>query len=148
MAARAEPPAGSDELCRPTPAGGYVGLENQLYRVHVHQVDAERPVILWSRENASVVTTWVSTVASDVLEVAGIGKDAVLGFQPGDWVELYDDTCVLNSRPGTLVRLLNAKEDRLTLDPATASGSTDIGDFPLNPPGPPMGLPRPRDNHG
>ena len=65
--------------------------------------------------------------------MAGIGKDAVLGFQPGDWVELYDDTCVLNSRPGTLVRLLNAREDRLTLDLATATGSTDIDDFPLNP---------------
>ncbi len=133
MAARAEPPAGSADLCRPTPAGGYVGLENQLYRVHVHDLDAGRPVILWSRENASVVTTWTRTVTSDVLEVAGIGKDAVLGFQPGDWVELYDDTCVLNSRPGTLVRLLNAKEDRLTLDPATLVGSTDIDDFPLHP---------------
>jgi hypothetical protein len=133
MAARAEPPSGSADLCRPTPAGGYIGLENQLYRVHVHDLDAGRPVILWSRENASVVTAWTSTVTSDVLEVAGIGKDAVLGFQPGDWVELYDDTCVLNSRPGTLVRLLNAKEDRLTLDPATVTGSTDIDDFPLHP---------------
>ena len=133
MTARAEPPSGSAELCRPTPAGGYVGLENQLYRVSVHDLDAGRPVILWSRENASVVTSWISTVASDVLEVAGIGRDAVLGFQPGDWVELYDDTCVLHGRPGTLVRLLNAKEDRLTLDPATATGSTNVADFPLHP---------------
>lgn len=133
MAARAEPPAGSDELCRPTPAGGYVGLENQLYRVHVHDLEAGRPVILWSRENASVVTTWTSTVTSDVLGVADIGKDAVLGFQPGDWIELYDDTCVLHSRPGTLARLLDASESRLTLDPATATGSTDIDDFPLHP---------------
>ncbi len=133
MAARAEPPAGSEDLCRPTPAGGYVGLENQLYRVHVHEVASGRPVILWSRENASVVTPWISTITSDVLGVAGIGRDAVLGFQPGDWVELYDDSRVLDRQPGTLVRLLNAKDDRLTLDPATATGSTDIVDFPLHP---------------
>lgn len=133
MAARAEPSAGSEDLCRPTPAGGYAGLENQLYRVHVHDLDGDRPVILWSRENASVATTWVGTITSDVLEVAGIGRDAVLGFQPGDWVELYDDACVLDSRPGTLVRLLNAKEDRLTLDLGTATGSTDITGFPVNP---------------
>lgn len=133
MAARAEPPSGSAELCRPTPAGGYVGLENQLYRVSVHDLDSGRPVIVWSRENASVVTAWLSTVASDLLEVAGIGKDAVLGFQPGDWVELYDDSCVLQRRAGTLVRLLNAKDDRLKLDLTTATGSTDITDFPLHP---------------
>ena len=133
MAARAEPPAGSADLCRPTPAGGYVGLENQLYRVHVHAVVSGNPVVLWSRENASVATRWVSSITADVLEVADIGRDAVLGFQPGDWVELYDDSRVLDRRPGTVVRLLNAKDDRLTLDPATATGSTDIADFPLHP---------------
>lgn len=134
MAARAEPPAGSEDLCRPTPAGGYVGLENQLYRVHVHDVGSSgSPVILWSRENASVLTSWTATLASDVLEVAGIGKDAVLGFRPGDWVELLDDTCTLHGRPGTLVRLLDARDDRLVLDPTTPTGSTDIADFPRNP---------------
>jgi len=135
MAARAEPPAGSADLCRPTPAGGYVGLENQLYRIHVHDLDAGRPVFVWSRENASVVTRWLDTLSADTLEVASIGRDAVLGFQQGDWVELYDDTRVLHGRPGTLVRLLGADKDRLTLtlDPTTATGSTDIADFPLNP---------------
>jgi hypothetical protein len=133
MAAQAQPPSGSADECRPTPAGGYVGLENQLYRVHVHDLDAGRPVLLWSRENASVVTTWVASLAADTLQVASIGKDAVLGFQPGDWVELYDDSRVLDARPGTLVRLLNAREDKLTLDVTTATGSTAITDFPRNP---------------
>jgi hypothetical protein len=134
MAARAEPPAGSEDLCRPTPAGGYIGLENQLYRVHVHDLDGSgSPVVLWSRENASVLTGWTATLASDVLEVSGIGKDAVLGFRPGDWVELFDDTCTLHGRPGTLVRLLDARDDRLVLDPTTPTGSTDIADFPRNP---------------
>src|SRR4051812_5038244 len=133
MAARAVPPTGSADLCRPTPAGGYVGLENQLYRVHVHDLSSDRPVILWSRENASVATTWVGSIAADILQVASIGKDAVLGFRPGDWVELYDDRSVLDARPGTLVRLLNAREDRLTLDLTTATGTTAITDFAGHP---------------
>jgi hypothetical protein len=133
MAARAEPPAGSGDVCRPTPAGGYVGLENQLYRIHMHDLDGDRPVIVWSRENASVVTRWLGNAAADVLTVSSIGRDAVIGFRPGDWVELYDDTYVLQRRPGTLVRLLNTRGSQLTLDPGTATGSTDIADFPLNP---------------
>ncbi len=132
MAARAEPPAGSADLCRPTPAGGYIGLENQLYRVHVHDVDAGRPVIVWSRENASIVTTWVSA-NSNVLEVASIGPDAVLGFKPGDWVELFDDTSVLTGIPGTLVRLLTASGTQLKVDAATATGPLDLASYPRNP---------------
>ena len=125
---------GSADLCRPTPAGGYVGLENQLYRVHVHDVDAGRPVVLWSRENASVATTWV--VVGRRGHPAGgraPARTPCSGSSPGDWVELYDDSCVLETRPGTLVRLLDAREDRLTLDVATATGSTAITDFPRNP---------------
>jgi hypothetical protein len=137
LAARAVPPAGSEDLCRPTPAGGYIGLENQLYRIQVHDLDGTRPVILWSRENASVTTRWVSTITSEVLEVADIGKDAVLGFKPGDWVELYDDACVVEAHQGTargtLVQLLDASGNRLELAPGTATGSTDIADFPLHP---------------
>ncbi|MEP6665379.1 MAG: DUF6519 domain-containing protein, partial [Nocardioidaceae bacterium] len=132
MAARAEPPQGSADLCRPTPAGGYIGLENQLYRVHVHDVDAGRPVIVWSRENASIVTSWV-TANSNVLDVASIGPDAVLGFRPGDWVELFDDTCVLTGVPGTLVRLLTASGTQLKVDAATATGPLDIASYPRNP---------------
>ncbi len=133
MAARAEQPAASVDLCRPTPAGGYVGLENQLYRVHVHDLDAGRPVVVWSRENASIVSGWLGNAAADVLDVSSIGRDAVLGFKPGDWVELYDDAQVLHRRPGTLVRLLNARGTQLTLDLTTATGSTDIADFPRHP---------------
>lgn len=133
MAARAEPGPEVADLCRPTPAGGYSGLENQLYRVQVHDLDGGRPVLVWSRENASVVTRWLGSVADDLLEVAGIGRDATLGFGPGDWVELYDDTTVLHRRPGTLVRLTSATGTRLRLDLPTATGPTRISDFPLNP---------------
>jgi DNA-binding beta-propeller fold protein YncE len=133
MFARADPAQVDGDLCRPTPAGGYSGLENHLYRVHVHDLDGDRPVVLWSRENASVVTRWLGNVSDDLLEVASIGPDAVLGFGPGDWVELYDDTTVLHRRPGTLVQMVSATGNRLRLDLSTATGPTRITDFPLNP---------------
>ncbi len=132
LAARAKPPEGSPDLCRPTPAGGYVGLENQLYRIQVHDLDAGRPVVVWSRENGSVVSRWLDNAATDLLDVSSIGRDAVLGFKSGDWVELYDDSNVLHRRPGTLVRLVDAKGTQLTLDLPTATGSTDHANFPRN----------------
>src|SRR5687768_12732987 len=53
-ASLADVPPGSDP-CRITSAEGYRRLENQLYRVHIHDVSGARPTYLWSRENASVV---------------------------------------------------------------------------------------------
>lgn len=129
MAARAEPDAGTVDLCTPTPAGGYTGIENQLYRVQVHSVAGDgRPRIVWSRDNGSVVTTWLSSVA-DRLKVSGIGRDAVLGFAGDQWVELLDDGRELSGTPGTLVRLLKAEGDTLRVDPTSADGSFDYADF-------------------
>jgi hypothetical protein len=134
MAARAVPPPASVDLCRPTPAGGYIGLENQLYRIQLYDVDAGDPVIVWSRENGSVVTRWLGNAAAGTLQVESIGRDAVLGFAPGDLVELFDDTRVLHGRPGTLVRLKDARGDQLILDTTTApNGPTTIEDFGRNP---------------
>ena len=47
-------PPGSDP-CQITTSGGYTRLENQLYRVQIHDVDAAGGArFLWSRENGSV----------------------------------------------------------------------------------------------
>jgi hypothetical protein len=134
MAARADPAPepSTANLCTPTPAGGFTGLENQLYRVQVRSVtDDGRPRILWSRENGSVVTAWTGS-NGDQLEVAGIGRDQVLGFGPDQWVELLDDARELTATPGTLVQLRKAEGTTLfvvesTVDPA--GGSIDHDDF-------------------
>jgi Family of unknown function (DUF6519) len=134
MAARPdpEPEPSTANLCTPTPAGGFTGLENQLYRVQVRSVTNDgRPRILWSRDNGSVVTAWTGS-NGDQLEVAGIGRDEVLGFGPDQWVELLDDTRELTATPGTLVQLRKAEGTTLfvvesTVDPA--GGSIDHDDF-------------------
>ena len=129
MAASAEPDEATVDLCTPTAAGGFVGLENQLYRVQVHDLtDDGRPIVTWSRDNGTVVTAWTKTAGTD-LTVASIGPDAVLGFASDQWVELLDDGHELENAPGTLVRLLKAEGTTLSVDPTSATGSIDRADF-------------------
>lgn len=99
-------------LTNGTAASGYTGQENQLYRVEIHHggsaaSSATLPVTYssgmatfkWSRENASVTTavTAIAPVTNSLnnpasqLTVVSLGRDQVLGFQPGDWVEITDD---------------------------------------------------------
>ena len=66
------------------------------------------------------------------LTVADVGKDSVLGFGDGQWVELTDDVHELSGTPGTLINLLDAQGTTLkfaTSGPNAPSGSTDIHDF-------------------
>ena len=62
--------APADDPCELPPIGGYRGLENQLYRVEVH--DAGQPggaaTFKLSSENASVGSRVVSMVSRTVLE--------------------------------------------------------------------------------
>lgn len=123
MAAWATAPQDQINICTPAPAGGFTGLENQLYRVQVRELTADgRPVILWSRENASVAARWESSGAG-TLVVSRPGPDDSRGFASGDLVELADDSLLLHGRPGTLVRLSAPPAgSMLTVDPASADG--------------------------
>ncbi|MGC2635550.1 MAG: DUF6519 domain-containing protein [Acidobacteriaceae bacterium] len=97
--------------CCLSPNTGFTGLENQLYRVEIHQGGAT-PTFKWSRDNASVATS-VGAIGSVVvsgssvshLSVASLGRDAVLGFSNGNWIEITDDFLELNNLPGELVQI-------------------------------------------
>jgi hypothetical protein len=101
-------PSVSSGPCALSPATGYSGLENQLYRVEIHQggsTSSNPPATFkWSREDASVTTLVIaiSTVTNSVgatasqLSVQSLGRDQVLGFSPGDWIEILDDHLELN----------------------------------------------------
>ena len=136
LAARSQPDNSNADPCIVPAKAGFRRLENQLYRVEVHNTGAvpggPAPTFKWSRDNGSVVTAWQGK-NGDVLQVSSAGRDAVLGFGPGQWVELTDDTHELNFQPGTLVQLLNVQGQSLTIAPATATGSVNYADFPLNP---------------
>jgi len=100
--------------CLLPPTASYRALENQLYRVEIHRSgdrDGAVPATFkWSRDNGAVVTT-VSR-SGQVLMAADLGRDEVLGFHPGQWVELIDRRMEMWERRGRLL-LIEA------VDPAT-----------------------------
>ncbi|MGC2403620.1 MAG: DUF6519 domain-containing protein, partial [Acidobacteriaceae bacterium] len=120
--------------CCLSPNTGYTGLENQLYRVEIHQ-DGSSPTFKWSRENASVATS-VSAIATVVvsassvsqLTVASLGRDSVLGFSNGNWIEITDDYLELNNLPGELLQIASmGPGNTITLN-ALLTGSFDPSD--------------------
>ena len=91
--------------CELPPSGGYRGLENQLYRVEIHDGGAVGAAkFKWSRDNASVASNVVEivsqTATSTELKLASLGRDAVLRFNTGDWVEILDDRRELSGENG------------------------------------------------
>ncbi len=93
--------------CKVAPDAGYRGLENQLYRVEVHTGGPlGSATFKWSRDNATVASrvTHINP-ARDRITVESIGRDDVLRFNDGDWVEVTDDWLELNNLPGELRRI-------------------------------------------
>jgi Family of unknown function (DUF6519) len=111
-------PASSDCGCQPIPAAGYRGLENQLYRVEIHQPgDESSATFKWSRENGSVVVA-IQTVSGNQVTVASLGPDANLGFQVNQWVEISDDSNSFGptpNQPGTLYQIQHIDAPSLTV---------------------------------
>jgi hypothetical protein len=93
-----------DDPCELPPTGGYRGLENQLYRVEIH--DPGQPggtaTFKWSRENASVGSRVASMISGSELELATLGRDDVLSFKTGDWVEIIDDVREFSQASGEM----------------------------------------------
>jgi len=95
--------APTDDPCKLPPVGGYRGLENQTYRVEVHDGGAPGTATFkWSRDNGSVAIPVVEMVSTTVLRLASIGKDDVLRVSTGDWVEILDDHYELGQKAGVL----------------------------------------------
>ncbi|HFE32257.1 MAG TPA: hypothetical protein ENJ17_02980, partial [Gammaproteobacteria bacterium] len=133
LAARVQPGGTPSDPCIVPSSAGYRRLENQLYRVEVHD-DGNRgsATFKWSRENGTVVAHWESQDV-DQITVSSSGRDTTLGFNSGDWVELIDDERELLKLPGTLVRLLSVSDNVLTLETATATGTISMADFQTHP---------------
>jgi hypothetical protein len=93
--------------CELPPSGGYTGLENQLYRVEIH--DAGGPggsaTFKWSRDNASVASRVASIVGATELELDSLGRDEVLRFAVGHWVEITDDAREFSQTGGEMRRI-------------------------------------------
>jgi len=136
LRARARPPAASTDPCIVAASAGFRGLENQLYRVEIHQggtfppgtfPPGSPPTFKWSRENGSVAAEWLDQT-SRVLKVSSSGRDSVLNFAPGQFIELIDDRRDLAGEPGHLAWIDLVDGQFLTI-----AGAVDRAQFPRNP---------------
>ena len=135
------PTAPSGPCCL-TSGSAYTGLENQFYRVEIHQpgtpeASATPPTgpatgatFKWSRDNGSVITAVISitTVSNSTgsvsqLTVQSLGRDQVLGFRPGDWIEILDDTTEFGQQPGELHQIDTIDVAAKTINLATLLGA-------------------------
>jgi hypothetical protein len=116
LAARADPDVETEEATIVPATAGYLGVENQLYRVEVHmggRVGDSRPTFKWSRENGSVEFRIVDVADSEkkasdpvtAVTLASLGRDDSSGLDVGDWVELIDDTWMPQGEPPPLLRV-------------------------------------------
>ncbi|MGB8020040.1 MAG: DUF6519 domain-containing protein, partial [Candidatus Nanopelagicales bacterium] len=74
--------------------------------------------VVVSRENGSVVTS-ITRIDGAELTVSDLGPDDVLGFAPGQWVELSDDAVELEHRSRQLRRIEAIDTDRLVVTLST-----------------------------
>ena len=125
LTAQTTVPSTANNPCLLPPDAGYQRLENQLYRVEIHQGSnandpAQSPTFKWSRDNGSVVTK-IKAVSASEITVADLGPDQTRGFAIGQWVELSDDALELAGKPGQLVQITNISETGeaiISVDPA------------------------------
>ena len=131
--------------CCLTSGSGYTGVENQFYRVEIHNpgVGNDTPTtsgatFKWSRDNASVETgvTAIQTVTNSVgnkgsqLTVLSLGRDQVLGFKNGDWIELLDDWSELWGNPGVICQIDSVNPSPCTI---TLTATVDTTSAPAGP---------------
>ena len=114
---------------------GYTGPENQFYRVEIHNPGTQggdNATFKWSRENASVQTNvtdiqpGTNTLGNptSVLTVQSLGRDQVLGFSAGNWIEITNELADDNSLPGELYKIDSVDVSSKTITLATPLSST------------------------
>ena len=126
LRARAQPAVGATS-CSVASGGGYLRLENQLYRVeiaHGSDVAPGAETFIWSRDNASMVARLkaLDNVAQ-IVTVDTAGPDDVLGFAPDQYVEVSDEERTLLGQRGVLAKVTNVAGTELTVVWPTAAGT-------------------------
>ena len=119
--------------CIISPDAGYRRLENQLYRVEIHNGGTHAQASWkWSRNNGAQLAKWTGE-DGNTFKISQGKHNYFGGFRNGQWVELTDDKHELQGIPGTLVRVELVKDNEIVIEHGTATGPTSLAHFPLNP---------------
>ena len=109
--------------CLVPAGGGYRRLENQLYRVEIHDAAQGPTRFKWSRDNGSVVSKVKAIDANArTIVVEDPGRDEALGFAGAKWVELGDEERALRGVAGVLLQVQTVTGTSVTvLNPGNLS---------------------------
>jgi hypothetical protein len=107
MNAQAPPPGNNQCPCLLPPSAGYLGIENQLYRVEIFQAGDYNAAatFVWSRDNAMVETTILCIDPQGNVYVNNLGTDDLHSFAQGDWVEIVSPQSELFGQPRFLAQI-------------------------------------------
>ncbi|MHC4176621.1 MAG: DUF6519 domain-containing protein [Planctomycetota bacterium] len=127
------------EPCTICPEARYRGIENQLYRVEIHEAgEGGSATFKWSRDNGAVVFPIRSLTTqgeeATVIQVEHLGRDGRFRLAEGDWVEIVDDEYVLRGRTDKLLRVKEVRPDEMQviLEGVTDSNvGADLDKHPL-----------------
>ncbi|WP_405774880.1 DUF6519 domain-containing protein [Streptomyces sp. NBC_01538] len=104
LRARAQPPEAGPTPSVVPPHAGYRRVENQLYRVEIHEGSDGSPSFVWSRDNGTVASRLVSLSDSSIT-IDAPGRDEALGFSRGQWVEVTNLARTRRGELGVLAQL-------------------------------------------
>jgi hypothetical protein len=123
MRARAVPIMDA-ELADPyetTPNSHYEGIENQLYRIEIHdggcikknlKADSNKPTFNWSKDNGSIAAKVKgSGNRLTVTEIAGYGVQRF-----GKWIELTNEARELGGKSGEMIQLRSVDGNDLIMN--------------------------------
>lgn len=109
-------------------SSGFLGLQNQLYRVEIHEVttDGTPLTFKWARDNASVVS--LAEIKADTITVPGTGQGGILNFSREQFVEVVNDQSELNAQPGMIAQItrVDTLSNQLALDSSLGSDGAQI----------------------
>jgi hypothetical protein len=127
--ARSKPTKDQNDKCDIYETAGYQKLENQLYRIEVHNPGLKDTCTFkWSRDNGIVVSKIIEfkPTTENKIIIAKRGKDDHLDFVQNDWIEITDDLHDMLNIPGTLTKIQSVVGNTITYYSDTVVGLEKI----------------------
>ncbi|MFD0346181.1 DUF6519 domain-containing protein [Kitasatospora aburaviensis] len=112
LTVRADRGTGPVEPCAADPAAGYLGPENQLYRVQIHRGTGGDglPTFTWSRDNGSITHPLLHAEGNTAV-LRDPPRDKRTAPAVGTLVEVVDDHATLLGQPGRLARVVDVDDE-------------------------------------
>jgi Family of unknown function (DUF6519) len=120
-----------------TNSTGYRRLQNQLYRVEIHQpgqvIDGQpgnasnqKASFKWSRDNGSIVSIIENSqdIQKGIITIRVSAQDAWSSSKTGQWIELLDEERELKGLPGQLARLNRVSGNKIEFDASSLDGNS------------------------